>query len=305
MKAIVTTTINPPTKALKKFSEMSDYHLIVVGDLKTPQAEYSNINCTYLDPEKQGELYPKLSELLGWNTIDRRNIGFLHALEMGAETIATVDDDNVPKPYWGHETLVGKSVEMPIYKAELVFDPVSVTNHKNLWHRGFPIQLLSTRFDMTSTIETVQVDVEAQFWDGDPDIDAICRMEHSPNCEFDPSVFPFSTRSLSPFNSQNTFLTRAALREYFMFPFIGRMDDIWGAYLLKALGFNVAFTKASVVQERNLHDLTKDFELEIDGYLRSYDLCKVIEADPESLRSFVPERSWQAYLEYISISRAL
>ena len=36
-KVIVTTTINKPTIAIKKFDEMKDWTLIVVGDLKTPK----------------------------------------------------------------------------------------------------------------------------------------------------------------------------------------------------------------------------------------------------------------------------
>ena len=35
-KIIVTTTINPPTEALIKYSKKEDWDLIVIGDLKTP-----------------------------------------------------------------------------------------------------------------------------------------------------------------------------------------------------------------------------------------------------------------------------
>jgi hypothetical protein len=34
-----------------------------------------------------------------------------------------------------------------------------------------------------------------------------------------------------PYNSQNTFLHRSVLKNYSVLPFIGRMDDIWGAYI--------------------------------------------------------------------------
>jgi hypothetical protein len=36
-KVIVTTTINPPTKAIHKFDSMPDWDLVVIGDLKTPK----------------------------------------------------------------------------------------------------------------------------------------------------------------------------------------------------------------------------------------------------------------------------
>mgnify|MGYP003724461491 FL=1 len=35
-KVIVTTTINAPTEALRKFAAMPDWELVVVGDKKTP-----------------------------------------------------------------------------------------------------------------------------------------------------------------------------------------------------------------------------------------------------------------------------
>jgi len=36
-KFIISTTINPPTEAIKKFDNLKDWNLIISGDLKTPQ----------------------------------------------------------------------------------------------------------------------------------------------------------------------------------------------------------------------------------------------------------------------------
>ena len=38
--------------------------------------------------------------------------------------------------------------------------------------------------------------IQADFCNGDPDIDAICRMEHSPECRFKEKVFPFTSNKL-------------------------------------------------------------------------------------------------------------
>lgn len=46
-KAIVTTTINSPTKALKRFikiADKQDWHLFIVGDKKTPHQPYYDID---------------------------------------------------------------------------------------------------------------------------------------------------------------------------------------------------------------------------------------------------------------------
>ena len=40
--AIVTTTIQPPTEATLKFCKLSNWDLIVVGDLKTPKNDLKN-----------------------------------------------------------------------------------------------------------------------------------------------------------------------------------------------------------------------------------------------------------------------
>lgn len=303
-KVIVTTTINPPTEALLRYSEMEGWDLIVVGDLKTPDEKYSKIDCTYLSPEYQSEKYAKLSELIGWNSIQRRNFGFLEALSDGADIIATVDDDNIPLDDWGLDLIVGTTIELDSYSGDLVFDPLAVTNYPHLWHRGFPIQRLLKR-NYVKEKRSIFVGVQAGFWNGDPDVDAICRMEHGPNCSFEASAFPFSSSVFSPYNSQNTFVTRDVLKNYFMFPGIGRMDDIWASYYVEALGHKVAYTSATVVQDRNVHDLTRDFEGEIIGYTKTNDLLQKLSSDPQAILEFLPEKSALAFSEYTGLAQKI
>ena len=77
-KFIVTTTINPPTKALIKFSRFNDWKLIVVGDLKTPEKEFKSLkNCIYLNPNQQEKISKKLSDQIGWNCIREEILGLL------------------------------------------------------------------------------------------------------------------------------------------------------------------------------------------------------------------------------------
>ena len=117
-KFIVTTTIYSPTLAMKKFSQMKGWQLIVVGDKKTPHEEYENLNCIYLSPEKQEEIAKDLSDAIGWNCIMRRNIGFVYAYRLGADIVATVDDDNIPYDNWGQDVLVGKDVEVDLWHSQ-------------------------------------------------------------------------------------------------------------------------------------------------------------------------------------------
>jgi hypothetical protein len=273
-KFIVTTTIQPPTKATKLFAEKEGWQLIVVGDAKTPHDEYKKINCIYLHPEEQEQKYKTISDILGWRTIQRRNIGFIHAWNLGADIVATVDDDNIPYDYWGKNLLLNKEIEVDLYEAETpVFDPLSVTNTSDLWHRGFPIEYLQKKNNVSYKGKiTKKFHIQADLWDGDPDIDAICRLSKSPCVKYE-KISPFTSNQFSPFNSQNTFLTREVLPHYMVLPFTGRMDDIWGGYLVeKEFGPCVVYNRATVYQERNPQDLVRNLENEIIGYRNTLNL---------------------------------
>lgn len=113
-------------------------------------------------------------------------------------------------------------------------------------------------------------------------------MEHAPACDFDPLCFPLAANKMAPFNSQNTFLSGEILKDYFLFPYIGRMDDIWAAYYVQANGYKVVFGKASVFQERNAHDLVRDMRQEYLGYEHNLKLVQDLAKDPSSILAYLP-----------------
>jgi hypothetical protein len=296
-KYIVTTTINPPTLATIKYSRKEDWTLIVVGDTKTPHYDYENLNCIYLSPEYQEKTYPELSETIGWKSIQRRNIGFVEAYNRGADIVATVDDDNIPYDDWGTNVIVGETVEIDFYNTDLgVFDPLSVTEHNQVWHRGFPIDLVPYRSRVSYGGKLKRrVLVQADLWDGDPDIDAMARLSIRPIVKFDKIQGPYGSLSISPFNSQNTFLAREVIPYYSVFPHVGRMDDIWGGYVLQHyFPKSVVYNKASVYQDRNVQDLVTNLEKEIIGYRYTTDLIRSL----SEWESIVPKETvayWNAY----------
>lgn len=298
-KFVVTTTINPPTKALKIFESLKEWDLIIAGDMNTPHYLYASYK-NYLSPEWQKIRYPELSSFIGWNCIQRRNIAILEALNRGADVIALVDDDNVPLENWGQDILITEPVEVIEYSnGHYVMDPLSATEYKNLWHRGYPIQMLYNRSPKKEVSKVAKFDIQANLWNGDPDIDAICRMEHKPNCVFREDQPAFSFDALSPFNSQNTILTRTASKAYFLFPGIGRMDDIWASYKLQAEGFKTLYYKATVFQERNQHNLTQDFIQEILGYTKTQEMIEALLIDPNNMFKFLPKDSEKMYEIYL------
>jgi len=290
-KVIVTTTINPPTKAIRRFDRMEEWELVVIGDLKTPK-DYNLKRGIYVTPKMQEEYDKKLSDAIGWNCIQRRNFGLLWAKDLGADIVAVIDDDNIPLEGWGQALMIGKPVEVFFYETELpAFDPVGATNEGYLWHRGYPLQLLAQREYSKCTKKIITPDVQADFWNGDPDIDAICRMEHAPQCQFDPDQFPIAANKMGPFNSQNTFISTKILKNYFLFPYIGRMDDIWASYYVQARGAKVVYGKPSVYQERNVHNLVMDMKQEYLGYEHNLYLIRDLADDPEKIMNYLPQQS--------------
>lgn len=297
-KFIVCTSINKPTLAIKKFDAMKDWKLIIVGDKKTPK-NYKLKNGIYISPKDQEKIDKKLSDLIGWNCIQRRNFGLIYAWQQKADIVAVVDDDNIPYKNWGKNLLLNKRVKTKYYKTKsYAFDPISVTNYNHLWHRGFPIQILKERKYVKQYKKVISPDIQADFWDGDPDIDAICRMEHRPICKFKSNFFPIASNKISPFNSQNTFISKRVLPYYFLFPHIGRMDDIWASYYVISKGFKVIYNKASVYQERNKHDLTKDMSNEIIGYKYNLNLIKDMKKNINSIFSYMPKKSKLAFIRF-------
>jgi hypothetical protein len=294
-QVIVTTTINPPTEAIERFDALRDWDLLVVGDLKTPK-DYRLERGIYMSPSEQEKYDKPLSDAIGWNCIQRRNFGLLIAHDMRADLVAVIDDDNIPLDGWGRDLLVGREAQVNFYRTSApAFDPIGATNYPHLWHRGFPLQLLRQRDYSHKERATVVVDIQADFWNGDPDIDAICRMEHRPDCDFDPACFPIGSSKPAPFNSQNTFLSAKVLPHYFLFPHVGRMDDIWASYYVQALGFRVIFNKSSVYQERNAHNLTHDMQQEYLGYEHNLDLLANLSTDPASISAYLPGRAAWAF----------
>jgi hypothetical protein len=304
---IVITTINPPTEATLRFCDITDskdgFNLVIVGDTKTPHDKYRELehnfkNVTYLDPEQQDKLYPELSEVIGWKTIQRRNIGFVWAYDNGCDVLATVDDDNIPYPNWGDNIYVGEEVTYDGYEPmrSPYFDPLSITKDNYVWHRGFPIQHLQVRHDVEYRgVQTKTCLVQANLWDGDPDIDAMARLTHKPCVRYSDITGPYGSTAIAPFNSQNTFIAREVIPFYAVLPFVGRMDDIWGSYIVQAHFPNaVVYDVATVFQDRNVQDLVTNLENEVIGYRNTLDF---IESDLE-YEKFFPEATkkfWDCY----------
>src|SRR5580658_806489 len=121
---IVATTIAVPRfldsyrENLERYGHLNDVRIWVVGDRKTPLQSADFVECQrergldalYLDPDLQTQWlsrFPELAAIIPWNSDNRRNVGFLCALEQDCEVLVSIDDDNYCIPesdfYEGHK----------------------------------------------------------------------------------------------------------------------------------------------------------------------------------------------------------
>ncbi len=234
----------------------------------------------------------------------RRNIGYIEAYKLGADVVATVDDDNIPYHTWGKNLLVGLTLPIDTYNSAAgVFDPMQLTNHPELWHRGFPLPYIkrSKQISYVGKVAT-RVQIQADLWDGDPDIDAVCRMmTHAKALKLQINA-PFTSQMFMPFNSQNTFIAREILPYYMVIPHIGRMDDIWGGYLTEHItSASPVFMPPTVYQQRNEQAIKKNLQDEVLGYTDTTTFLTNI----GNLESVLPERAYDAWKEYRNIYKEL
>ena len=79
------------------------------------------------------------------------------------------------------------------------------------------------------------------------------------------------------------------------------MDDIWAAYYVLSKGYKVIYNKATVIQERNEHNLINDLKNEYIGYENNLELIQSLIEDPEEIRKFLPEKTKKAWDVYRSL----
>lgn len=290
--SFITTTINVPyllkdyVQDAKKHHPTADFDVIVSGDKKThPEAasfcqqlaKNENVSVRYYDPEAQEkylEKFPELKKFLPWNCIGRRNMALIMAYEQGSDIIVTIDDDNflAQEDYLGGHMQLGKVSEFSAISSSTgwfnICSYLIDSQDRKFYARGYPVTERVKEVGHESTQKKGKTVVNAGFWLGDPDIDAVTRLaapidvtHYTRN-----DNFALDIGTWAPFNSQNTALHRDCIPAYFLCTDIGRFDDIWGSYMVKRiadhLGDYVTFGVPLVKQDRNPHDLWVDADHE-------------------------------------------
>lgn len=266
----IITTINKPTKAVEKLYEHFGSNLIIVGDKKTPDCVY---DCGNYIPGTLSEPYAKD------NHYSRKNLGYMMAIQRGADLIYDTDDDNIPNENWMVRETNIEAVESVNEGWYNVYDVFS----SGIWPRGFSIENLHNLTEASIIKRLGTSSIQQGLSDGAPDVDAIWRLVFNKRHFFTPdkSVY-LNPNTWCPFNSQSTWWFPKAYPLMYLPVYASfRMTDIWRSFVaqrcLWELGEGVTFHSPSeVFQERNEHDLMKDFADEVPGYLNNDHIVEVL-----------------------------
>lgn len=272
----IVTTINYPTESLKilydRTSKLSG-KLIIVGDKKTP-SDFELGNSIYFSLQSQLESSYALAKILPIGHYSRKNIGYLECFKAGFDSIYETDDDNAPKDNWLKPTFHRDSKVFSNLKNKWL-NVYNLYSDENIWPRGLPLNVIDKDSQVPNLItkRSKGYPIQQGLADIAPDVDAIWRLLFNKNVDFQYNeVISIEKNYWCPFNSQNTWWFRPAFILMYLPSFCSfRMTDIWRSFIaqrcLWEIDAELLFFGADVNQERNLHDLMKDFTDEVPGYL--------------------------------------
>jgi len=283
--AAVITTIQAPTPATQVLSERLkslSATMVVVGDRKGPET-YELPTANFLSLQQQLETPFEFARIGPVGHYTRKNVGYLEAIRLGATCIYETDDDNAPLASWAarDEQVGARRIE-----ADGWVNAYRCFSSERIWPRGLPLDevvpSLARAVPLSRSEEQVRAPIQQGLANGSPDVDAVWRLVLDRPFDFDdgPSVL-LPPGAWCPFNSQSTWWWPDAFPLLYLPSYCSfRMTDIWRSFVaqrcLWELGLGIVFHAPEVVQDRNLHNLMRDFSDEIPGYQRNRELAQVL-----------------------------
>ena len=288
----VITSIQPPTTSMRTLAGVlaaSGSTVLVIGDERGP-VEYDLPRAEFVAFADQVKLPFRLAKLLPSGHYARKNIGYLLAFARSFACIYETDDDNAPTEKWRIRSEVTPCQKLKPRRWANVY---RLFSKDLIWPRGFPLNRVADNdtfhHETNAPTQELPCPIQQGLADLSPDVDAVWRLlldrEHY-FAGFQSVWLPPGT--WCPFNSQSTWWWPAAYPLMYLPSFCSfRMTDIWRSFVaqrcLWELNYGLVFHPPEVVQERNKHDLMKDFEQEVPGYMQNEQITKVL--DSVALRS--------------------
>ena len=194
--ALVVTTIgkggflNEYFKAAQSESVLDRLQVIIIPDRKTPPelfqacAEYRRlglrIECPTLAEQESYLDRFGLRDMIPYDSDNRRNVGYLMALESRCDFVISIDDDNYCRPgetYFGkHAVVCSPDSELEITDSStgwINFCDLMEMSHGGIYPRGFPYRHRRQEATLISSLRRARIRLNAGLWLGEPDLDAM------------------------------------------------------------------------------------------------------------------------------------
>jgi hypothetical protein len=285
---VVVTSIASPNSILRQLAQgcsEREYHFIVIGDQASP-AEFHIDGCDFYDLKRQKQTNLKFAQLCPTKHYARKNIGYLLAIRNGASTIIETDDDNIPyRQFWEQRQRIQN---VPVLQNGGWVNVYRYFTDQNIWPRGFPIERLQMQATPYESLNLMDIDCPIQqgLADDNPDVDAVYRLVLPlPQTFRKERRVALTNGSWCPFNSQNTTWWPDVFELLYLPSYCSfRMTDIWRSFIAQRIAWlnnwAILFHEPTMRQERNVHNLLRDFNDEIPGYLHNSEICEALESLP-------------------------
>lgn len=282
--AIVITSINYPTEAISEIARKAQdnpFDFIVIGDLKSP-SDFNANSCLFysLDDQLKSDFYFARECPIGHYA--RKNIGYLIAISRNCDFVVETDDDNIPlEDFWLPRS---SHLSVPQITQKGWMNVYKYFSDSLVWPRGLPLNFIHNEVVPLSSIpdRDVVCPIQQGLANENPDVDAIYRLVLPLPLNFKKTVqIALGDGVWCPFNSQNTTWFPDAYPLLYLPAYCSfRMTDIWRSFVAQCIGWangwSILFHKPTVYQKRNEHNLMKDFEDEVIGYLNNEKICDVL-----------------------------
>ncbi|HWS53847.1 MAG TPA: STELLO glycosyltransferase family protein [Pyrinomonadaceae bacterium] len=282
--AVVVTSIAAPNAVLRALADgcrARGHRFIVVGDEASP-ADFRLEGCDFYGLAEQAATGFEFAALCPTRHYARKNLGYLLAVRGGARVVVETDDDNVPRAgFWGERR---RRQSVPALPGGGWVNVYGYFTDAHIWPRGLPLDRVREAPPAFERLEVADADCPVQqgLADENPDVDAVYRLVATL-----PQSFRADRRvalgrgSWCPFNSQNTSWWAEAFPLLYLPAYCSfRMTDIWRSFVAQRVaweqGWAVLFHEPTVWQERNEHNLMRDFRDEVPGYLHNSSIAEAL-----------------------------
>src|SRR5579862_6702661 len=232
--AVVLTTIGDPLlldgyfENFRANGRLAQARVIVIPDRRTPKAAYER--CALVAKKGLSVICPTLEEqdcflrklglpadFIPYDSDNRRNIGYLIALEDDCDFVISIGDDNFAPArgdYFGeHAVVCCETRDFRIIEASGGwFNVCSLLNMEpevEAYPRGFPYFARHEKVRISSRVASAEVRINGGLWTQHPDLDAMSWLSNPVKATaFRGTSFVLDRATWAPINSQNTAVHR-------------------------------------------------------------------------------------------------